>query len=332
MDEISHIEAIETVQMLANADRLRLLRILMRGPATLTQLVDSVGHYPAWVRHHVVTLERAGLVELVEQRKTKGYVEKFYCATARAYAVDFLVLPEEGPHGLLVMLGSDDLALDLLADRLRADGDAPDVVTVAMGSLEGLIALRHGLGHVAGCHLLDPETGDFNRSYARALFPGRRLTLVTLAHRQQGLMLPAGDPRGWSTLEEAIAGGARIINRNRGSGTRVALDRLLASAGVDAAVVAGYEDEVVTHRQAARLVAGGSADVALGIYAAAAAEGLDFVPLLEERYDLVTPTPVYESGLLDPLLALLRSDAFRTAVDALGGYATRETGRVTTLA
>ena len=192
MDEISHIEAIETVQMLANADRLRLLRILMRGPATLTQLVDSVGHYPAWVRHHVVTLERAGLVELVEQRKTKGYVEKFYCATARAYAVDFLVLPEEGAHGLLVILGSDDLALDLLADRLRADEDAPDVVTVAMGSLEGLIALRHGLGQVAGCHLLDPATGDFNRSYARALFPGRRLTLVTLAHRQQGLMLPPG--------------------------------------------------------------------------------------------------------------------------------------------
>lgn len=332
MDEISHIEAIETLQMLANADRLRLLRILMRGPATLTQLVDSVGHYPAWVRHHVVTLERAGLVELVEQRKTKGYVEKFYCATARAYAVDLLVLPEAGPHGLLVMLGSDDPALDLLADRLRADDAAADVVTVAMGSLEGLIALRHGLGHVAGCHLLDPETGDFNRSYARALFPGRRLTLMTLAHRQQGLMLPVGNPRGWTTLDEAIAGGARIINRNRGSGTRVALDRLLAAAGVDAAAVAGYGDEVVTHRQAARLVAGGSADVALGIFAAAAAEGLDFVPLLEERYDLVTPTPVYESGLLDPLIALLRSESFRRAVDALGGYATRETGRIGALA
>lgn len=331
MDEIKHIEAIETVQMLASEDRLRLLRILMRGPATLTQLVDSVGHYPAWVRHHVVTLERAGLVELVEQRKTKGYVEKFYCATARAYAVDFLVLPEEGPSGLLVILGSDDLALDLLADRLRAEEEAPDVVTVAMGSLEGLIALRHGLGQVAGCHLLDPATGDFNRSYARALFPGRRLTLMTLAHRQQGLILPPGNPRGYNTLEEAVAAGARIVNRNRGSGTRVALDRLLAAAGVECATVDGYEDEVTTHRQAARLVADGSADVALGIYAAAKTEGLDFVPLLEERYDLVTPASVYESGILDPLLTLLRSERLRRAVRALGGYATRETGRVTTL-
>ena len=331
MDEISHIEAIETVQTLANADRLRLLRILMRGPATLTQLVDSVGHYPAWVRHHVVTLERAGLVELVEQRKTKGYVEKFYCATARAYAVDFLVLPEEGAHGLLVILGSDDLALDLLAERLRAEQEAPDVVTVAMGSLEGLIALRHGLGQVAGCHLLDPATGDFNRSYARALFPGRRLTLMTLAHRQQGLMLPPGNPRGYGTLTDAVAAGARIINRNRGSGTRVALDRLLAEAGVEGAAVDGYDDEVTTHRGAARLVADGSAEVALGIYAAAKAEGLDFVPLLEERYDLVTPTSVYESGFLDPLLTLLRSQRLRRAVRALGGYATRETGRVTSL-
>ena len=331
MDEIKHIEAIETVQMLASEDRLRVLRILMRGPATLTQLVDSVGHYPAWVRHHVVMLERAGLVELMEQRKTKGYVEKFYCATARAYAVDFLVLPEEGPSGLLVILGSDDPALDLLADRLRADEDAPDVVTIAMGSLEGLIALRHGLGQVAGCHLLDPATGDFNRSYARALFPGRRLTLLTLAHRQQGLILPPGNPHGYGTLEEAVSAGARIVNRNRGSGTRVAIDRLLAAAGVECAAVDGYEEEVTTHRQAARLVADGSAEVALGIYAAARTEGLDFVPLLEERYDLVTPTSVCEAGVLDPLLTLLRTQRFRRAVRALGGYATRETGRVTTL-
>jgi putative molybdopterin biosynthesis protein len=331
VDEISHIEATETVQVLANDDRLRLLRILMRGPATLTQLVESVGHYPAWVRHHVLMLEKAGLVELVETRKTLGYVEKFYCATARAYAVDFMVLPEEGEHGLLVILGSDDLALDLLASHLREDADAPEIVTVAMGSLEGLIALRHGVGQVAGCHLLDPETGDFNRSYARALFPGRDLMLITLVHRQQGLMLPPGNPNGYKTLADALGDGAHIVNRNRGSGTRVAMDRLLATAGIAPSSVAGYDAEVVTHGQAARVVAGGGAEVALGIYAAAQAEGLDFVPLLEERYDLVTPTVVYESGLLDPLMALLRKDRFKRAVRALGGYSTRETGRITPL-
>ena len=320
------------MRVLANDERLHLLRLLMRGPATLTQLGAVMGHHPAWVRHHVMSLEHAGLVELVETRRRKNFVEKFYCATARAYAVNFMVLPEAGQSGLLVLLGSDDLALDLLAQRLRQSAAAPDVVTIAMGSLEGLIALRQGLGHVAGCHLLDPETGDFNRTYARALFPGRELKLITLAHRQQGLIVPPGNPRGFHGLDEAVAEGARIVNRNRGSGTRVWLDRLLAGAGIDPADVAGYEREVATHEQAARAVSDGTADVALGIFAAALAEGLDFVPLMEERYDLVTPTPIYESELLAPLLELLHDDEFKRSVDDLGGYATRETGSVASLA
>ena len=331
MEEIRHIGAIDTVRVLANDERLRLLRLLMRGPATLTQLGAIVGHHPAWVRHHVLSLEQAGLVELVETRPTKGYVEKFYCATARAYAVDFMVLPDEGERGLLVILGSDDLALDLLARRLREDEVGPDVITMAMGSLEGLIALRHGAGHVAGCHLFDAETGDFNRSYARALFPGRSLVLITLAHRQQGLIVPAGNPRGLQDLAAALAAGARLVNRNRGSGTRVWLDRLLAGGGVDPVRVAGYDDEVMTHDAAALAVAEGAADVALGILPAAKAHGLDFVPLVEERYDLVTPREHYESELLAPLLGLLNDEAFKRAVDDLGGYATRETGAVTTL-
>jgi putative molybdopterin biosynthesis protein len=320
------------VRVLANDERLHLLRLLMRGPATLTQLGVVMGHHPAWVRHHLMSLEHAGLVELVETRRRKNFVEKYYCATARAYAVNFMVLPEVGEDGLLILLGSDDLALDLLAQRLREEEGAPDVVTIAMGSLEGLIALRQGLGHVAGCHLLDPETGDFNRSYARALFPGRELMLVTLAHREQGLIVPSGNPRGFQGLDGAVAKGARIVNRNRGSGTRVWLDRLLAGAGIDPADVAGYEREVATHEQAARAVADGTADAALGIFAAARAQGLDFVPLMEERYDLVMPKPVYQSGLLAPLLALLNDEEFKRSVDRLGGYATRETGAVAALA
>ena len=332
LEEISHIGAIDTVRILANEERLRLLRLLMRGPATLTQLGALVGHHPAWVRHHILSLEQAGLVDLVETRPTKGYVEKFYCATARAYAVDFMVLPDEGERGLLLIVGSDDLALDLLARRLREDETGPDVITMAMGSLEGLIALRHGIGHVAGCHLFDAESGDFNRSYARALFPGRELVLITLAHRQQGLMVARGNPRGIEDLATAVAVGARLVNRNRGSGTRVWLDRLLAAGEVDPVRVAGYEDEVMTHDAAARAVAEGAADVALGILPAARTRGLDFVPLVQERYDLITPREHYESGLLAPLLGLLNDDSFRRAIDDLGGYVTRETGAVAALA
>jgi putative molybdopterin biosynthesis protein len=331
VEEVRHVDDIGVVRVLASEERLRLLRLLMRGPATLTQLGAVMGHHPAWVRHHMLALDHAGLVELVETRQQRNFVEKFYCATARAYAVNFVVLPEVLDRGLLVLLGSDDLALDLLAQRLREGDSAPDVVTIAMGSLEGLIALRQGLGHVAGCHLLDPETGDFNRTYARALFPGRELRLITLAHRLQGLMLSPGNPRRVRTLKQAVEQGARIVNRNRGSGTRVWLDRLLAEARVETAAVTGYEHEVVTHQQAAREVADGSADVALGIFAAAREQGLDFIPLVEERYDLVAPTAVYESELLAPLLALLHDDGFRRSVDRLGGYETRAMGEVAAL-
>jgi putative molybdopterin biosynthesis protein len=331
MDEVRHIDAVDTLRVLASEERLRLLRLLMHAPATLTQLGAEVGHHPAWVRHHIMSLERAGLVEFAESRVTKGYEEKYYRASARAYAVDFMVLPEAGEHGLLVMLGSDDLALDLLTGRLRADTGAPDVVTMAMGSLEGLIALRQGLGHVAGCHLLDPESGEFNVSYARALFPGRSLMLVTLAHRQQGLILPRGNPRGIGSLTEAVAGGAVLVNRNRGSGTRLWIDRLLAASGINPASVAGYGDEVATHDHAAGAVAAGEADVALGILPAARAHGLDFVPLLEERYDLVMPREHYESTLLAPLLEVLNDEGFKNLIDAVGGYSTRETGHVAAL-
>jgi putative molybdopterin biosynthesis protein len=332
VDEISHIDAMATVRMLASEERLRLLRLLMRGTATLTQLGATVGHHPAWVRHHLLSLEQAGLVELRETRPTKGYVEKFYCATARAYAVNFMVLPEPGERGLLVMLGSDDLALDLLARELRADPVAPDVVTIAMGSLEGLIALRQGIGQVAGCHLLDPATGDFNTAYARALFPGRALMLITLAHRQQGLIVPKGNPLGLRDMSDVARSGARLVNRNAGSGPRVWLDRMLTDAGVAPPTISGYETEVTTHGQAAQAVADGAADVALGILAAASSLDLDFVPLLEERYDLVTPREQYESALLAPLLAKLRDEEFKREVDRIGGYVTRDTGTVAAVA
>ena len=190
---------------------------------------------------------------------------------------------------------------------------------------------RKFVGHVAGSHLFDAETGDFNKSYARALFPGREIVLITLAHREQGLIVPPGNPRGLEDLAGAVSAGARLVNRNRGSGTRVWLDRLLSGASVDPVRVAGYDNEVMTHDAAARAVAEGAADVALGIRPAANAHGLDFVPLVEERYDLVTPREHYESGLLAPMLGLLNDDAFKREIDDLGGYVTRETGAVTAL-
>ncbi len=193
-----------------------------------------------------------------------------------------------------------------------------------MGSLEGLIALRQGLGHVAGCHLLDPETGEFNRSYAKALFPGRA-ELITLAHREQGLMCRRAIRAASRAGRGGSAGRAHREPQSR-LGTRVWLDRMLA------APTSSHRESPATSARSApmrRRRGGGGWHRRRGARASAggARSGLEFIPLLEERYDLVTPREHYRSALLAPLLALLNNDEFKRAIDGLGGYATRETGR-----
>jgi putative molybdopterin biosynthesis protein len=197
-----------------------------------------------------------------------------------------------------------------------------------MGSLEGLIALRQGLGDLAGCHLLDPETGEFNTPYARHLFPGRRLALVTLAHREQGLLVRHELAARVHGVPDLLAAHARFINRNAGSGTRLWLDHLLAAAGIAPEMLPGYEREVTTHTEAALAIASGQADASLGIRAAALRYGLDFVPLFHERYDLVIPRERLDDPFLRRVLEHLHRTEFLRAVAKLGGYETSTTGQV----
>ena len=145
MDETRHVDQLDQLKALSDESRLAILRLLMAGPATLSQLGVKLHKHPAWIRHHLKQLEAVGLVELTEVRKTGGFVEKYYSATARAFAVNLMVFPEPTERGLVIVLGSDDLALDLLAGELHDDLSAPDVFRLPMGSLEGLIALRQGL-------------------------------------------------------------------------------------------------------------------------------------------------------------------------------------------
>jgi molybdate-binding protein len=332
MDEITHVDRLDQIRALGDPNRLAIVRLVLAGPATLSQLGVALGHHPAWVRHHVKTLEQAGLVELAETRKVGNYTEKYYRATARALTVGMMVLPQPTERGLIVIVGSDDLALALLGDTLHDDPSGPDVFRLAMGSLEGLIALRQGLGNVAGCHLLDPESGEFNLPHARHLFPGRSLALVTLAHREQGLIVAPGNPLRLTGLSDLAGGGATIVNRNSGSGTRVWIDRLLSSEGVPHEALRGYDDEVSTHGEVAAAVAEGRADAGIGILAAARRLDLGFVPLFEERYDLVVPAETRDSDLLRPLFERLTTRDFKRDVERLGGYRTTHTAEEILLA
>ena len=233
----------------------------------------------------------------------------------------------------VVVIGSHDVTLDLLASHLRRRQPPRSLASSNVGSLGGLVALRRGQAHAAGSHLLDEETGEYNRAYVERHRQGRPMVMVTLAHRVQGLMTLPGNPKGVMSLEDLAGGGVSFVNRQRGSGTRVLLDYKLAQLGIEPGDVRGYEREEYTHLAVAAQVASGAADAGLGVMAAARALDLGFTPLLEERYDLVIPREFYDSDLLAPVLDLLdggsaRGKAFRGEVEALGGYDTREMGRV----
>ena len=226
----------------------------------------------------------------------------------------------------IVALGSHDLTLDLMAQFLAER--ARRLASANVGSLGGLIALRRGEAHFAGSHLLDPESGEYNLRYVREYLPETPVVIVGLVGREQGLIVAPGNPRNLKGLQDLAGGDVSFINRQRGAGTRVLLDYHLQRAGLDASVVLGYEHEEYTHLAVAAAVASGRAACGLGIRAAAEALGLGFVPLFDERYDLVIPRVHYDSPFLRPLLDLLGDPRFRDAVAALPGYSLEPMGRV----
>jgi putative molybdopterin biosynthesis protein len=222
----------------------------------------------------------------------------------------------------IVAIGSHDPVLDLAASLLRARDPELTLVSGPVGSLGGLVALRDGLCHVAGCHLLDPETGEYTLPWIRRVLGDRPVEVVRLVHREQGLIVAAGNPGGVSGLEDLVR--LRYVNRQRGAGTRVLLDHELARRGIAASAVDGYEREEPTHLAVAAAVAAGRADAGLGVMAAARAFGLGFVPVAREPFDLVMAPG---EPAVAPLLALLEDEDFRAQVEAMGGYSVEETGR-----
>jgi molybdopterin molybdotransferase/putative molybdopterin biosynthesis protein len=234
----------------------------------------------------------------------------------------------EPAERVLRLVGSHDLALEVLAGRLRGQPRPVTLDVVATDSLDGLFALARGAADLAGTHLLDPETGEHNVPFVRRLLPGEAVLLVTLAHRQQGLIVAAGNPKAIRGVDDLRRPDVTIVNRHRGSGTRVLLDDALLRAGIDASTLAGYEREEATHLAVAAAVAAGTADAGLGILAAARAYGLDFVPVARERYELALRPSTADTEAVQSLLETLHSADFRAVVTALGGYDTAESGTV----
>lgn len=325
MRPIDRLKSFHTIKLLADPRRLAILRLLMAGPSTLTQLGHSLGEHPAWVRHHLKLLEAAGLVGMTSTEDHGGYTEKYYAARASAFLLQELVLPDFGTEPVLVVQGSHDVGLDALAEAAQERYNL-HVQLLPVGSLDGLVALRQGIAHLSGCHLLDFESGEYNRPYIRHLFPDQPMQIITLAHRTQGLIVASGNPRQIFNLEDISRPDILFINRNLGSGTRLWLDHSLAEQNLPAGQVLGYERFARTHSEVARLVEHGAADVGLGSAAAALQAGLDFIPLFEERYDLVYPLQGEHPPALESWLDFLNSRTCRQVLENIGGYMTHSTG------
>lgn len=319
MKKVAQLSSFDQIKILADANRLNLLRLLMTAPATLTQLGKMVGEGPSWVRHHIKILEAGGLIEIAEIRTANLITEKFYRAKAGAFLIQELILPKT-TRPVMVVSGSHDLAIETLTNDLEKYGL---LLSLPVGSLDGLINLRQGLCHIAGAHLLD-STGEYNTPYVRRLFPDRPVEMMTLAHRIQGWIVAPGNPLGIRSAADLVRPGVCFVNRNVGSGTRIWLETELQRQGLPRDLIPGYQTTVTKHTQAARMIANGEANVALGLEAAARRFGLGFVPLFSERYDLIFPKEYAES--LSVIFERVQSSQFRREMDALKGYETSHTG------
>jgi len=243
-----------------------------------------------------------------------------------------LLRPLSSVNNTIVVVGSHDMTLDVLADQIKAGHSRLTLSSSHVGSLGGLMAIKKGVCHVAGSHLLDTESGTYNISYIQKYLsadsPPGGVRLVQLVFRDQGLIVAPGNPKKIKGIEDLVRDDIVFINRQAGSGTRILLDYRLKALGLDPADINGYETDEFTHMSVAVAVLSGSVDVGLGIYAAAKALGLDFIPVVTERYDLVIPKMFFETENIRILLETIHSAKFKQRVEALGGYSTRQTGEI----
>ncbi len=227
-----------------------------------------------------------------------------------------LTVPRREAEEAVLVTGSHDPALDYLADLVRPRG--VDIHSTHLGSMGGVIALKKEECHAAPMHLLAPD-GTYNTHYLERYMPGADLALLCVAERQQGVISRDG-------LSFDDLPGKTFINRQKGSGTRMLLDHSLAARGIDPASIPGYGREATTHLAVALAVRTGEADAGMGVYSAAKALGLAFVPVATERYELVMHRAMLDDPRIAALVATVSSEAFKQVLRDLGGYETDETG------
>jgi putative molybdopterin biosynthesis protein len=239
-----------------------------------------------------------------------------------------LLRSKQDIENTVVIIGSHDVTIDILANEIKKTHPELNLSSAHVGSMGGIMALKRGEAHMAGIHLLDPDTGEYNISYIKRYLSEQNIVLVNLVYREQGLIVPRGNPKNIKGIEDLARGDVLFINRQRGAGTRLLLDLKLKELEISPKDVKGYEREEYTHMAVAATVAGGGADVGLGILAAANSLDLDFIPVSPERYDLAIPEEYYKLDSIQKLLEVINESKFRQKVMTLGGYNVSHTGEI----
>ena len=235
-----------------------------------------------------------------------------------------LLRPVEEIKNAIVFSGSHDLTIDLLSSQLKKQRNDMKIVSSHVGSMAGLMAIRKGEAHVAGIHLLDPETKEYNVSYVKKLLAGQDAVLYPFLKRTQGWMLPKGNPLEIENVSDLAVKGADFANRQKGAGTRILFDLLIKEAGLSPEQINGYDREMFSHLSVAAEVKGNENAAGLGIFPAARAMGLDFIPVADENYDLLMTKAFFESEKGIWLRTVIQSEAFKAEVAKIGGYAVVE--------
>lgn len=238
-----------------------------------------------------------------------------------------LYRPQHELYHNLMVSGSHDLVIDLLATEIKKRDPQLTLSSAHLGSMGGIAAVGRNQAHMAGVHLFDPETGEYNTPYIKKLLPDQKLHLVNLVYRMQGWIIPAGNPDQLSDIKQLVDSKLSYINRQKGAGTRLLFDHLLKEAGINPGQIYGYELEEHSHLNVAASVAAGTARVGLGILPAARAFGLDFIPVVEERYDLLFSDSFFNSPQGKIILSVIADPEFQNNVETMGGYSTRMAGQ-----
>jgi len=260
-----------------------------------------------------------GLVRIPEN--VEGYVEGEVLTAS-------LLRSEDDLQNRINIIGSHDLSLDVLRDMVKLRHPEMDLVSAHVGSLSGIIAMQKGIVDAVTTHILDEHEKVYNIPAATKYLAGRQFLLVHIAKRIQGLLTAKGNPKNINGIGDLARKDIRFVNRQIGSGTRILLDMMLKEKGVDRRSILGYDREESTHAATAILVKEGIADVGLAIYPVSRIFSLDFIPLMEEEYDLLVTKEFSEGHMFALLMDLLASPQFASRLDELGGYNTKDSGKI----